>query len=158
MMKVILRMVIFIVFSSAAFGQNVSNDLTIIEKTENVSFLNDNNSRSTSNLNDKKPIRFHHRSFISRYNPFSLVAKWTMLFYQNVASPELFRSCLFERSCSNFSKKAIEEFGLIKGVFLSADRLLRCNTFAVRDFPPKTICPDGLLMDEPSKYRLKSRK
>ena len=42
-----------------------------------------------------------------------------------------------------------------RGVFLSADRLLRCNLAAIQDFPPEDVSPEGLIYDEPAKYRLK---
>lgn len=103
-------------------------------------------------MNNKASIEFRHKNFIARYNPFSLLALSSMYIYQQIVSPQLFRHCLYKLSCSNFSKAAITEFGLIKGVFLSADRLLRCNIGAIDDVPPEDFDIDGHTIDEPSKY------
>jgi len=157
-MRIVFTFISLIFFASTAFNQNIKNDLSFIEKKEYSFVLKDNNYRSENNVNNKKPIIYRHKSVISRFNPLSLTATVAMLFYQYIASPQFFRYCLYHRSCSNFSKQAIEEFGLIKGVFLSADRLMRCNVAAIQDFPPKDISSEGLIFDEPSKYRLKKQK
>ena len=38
-------------------------------------------------------------------------------------------SCKFIPTCSNYMIEALEEHGLIKGLFLGTKRLLRCNPF-----------------------------
>ncbi|MEK9165328.1 MAG: membrane protein insertion efficiency factor YidD [Patescibacteria group bacterium] len=38
-----------------------------------------------------------------------------------------FGQCRFYPTCSEFSYQAIEKYGIIKGGFMSAKRLLRCN-------------------------------
>ena len=80
-----------------------------------------------------------------------------MLFYQHIVSPQFSRHCLYERTCSNFSKAAISEFGLIKGIFMSADRLLRCNTDAIKDVPAVQFDPAGYPIDEPEKYHISKK-
>lgn len=53
--------------------------------------------------------------------------------YQKVVSPlKLFvfgsqSSCRFYPSCSSFTRQALVEFGLFKGIYLSFKRLLRCH-------------------------------
>ena len=37
--------------------------------------------------------------------------------------------CRFIPTCSEYSKIAIERFGVIKGLFLSFKRILKCNPF-----------------------------
>ena len=122
-----------------------------------LSITIDNNYR-ISPINNLKPIYYKHNSFYVKYNPFSLLATSVMLFYQNVISPQFFSNCTYYRSCSNFSKKAINEFGLIKGMFLSADRLLRCNLAALEDIPQSSFSADGYAIDEPEKYRINKKK
>lgn len=41
-----------------------------------------------------------------------------------------FGQCRFYPTCSEFSCQAIEKYGTIKGSFMSAKRLLRCNPFS----------------------------
>jgi putative membrane protein insertion efficiency factor len=38
--------------------------------------------------------------------------------------------CRFYPSCSEYSKRSIEKFGLVKGGFLAIRRILRCNPFS----------------------------
>lgn len=38
--------------------------------------------------------------------------------------------CKYYPSCSNYAIEAIEYYGLIKGMFLSIKRILKCNPFS----------------------------
>ncbi|MDI6591512.1 MAG: membrane protein insertion efficiency factor YidD [Patescibacteria group bacterium] len=48
-------------------------------------------------------------------------------FYQNYISPHLGRSCRFYPSCSQYSYLAIEKYGILRGIFLSLRRILKCH-------------------------------
>lgn len=58
--------------------------------------------------------------------------------YQKTLSPDhgLFRArhpygyCRFYPTCSEYSVESIKEFGVIKGLFLTIKRLLKCNPFS----------------------------
>lgn len=97
----------------------------------------------------KKEIHNHHlegrkvhfnqlgnKSFISKYNPVTLLANSFLFMYQQLFSVQISASCLYHPSCSEFSKQLIKDFGLIKGVPISADRLTRCNRLAAMDIHP----------------------
>ncbi len=47
--------------------------------------------------------------------------------YQVFVSSQDGPSCGFSPSCSRFGMAAIKEYGIMRGVLLTADRLLRCN-------------------------------
>lgn len=47
--------------------------------------------------------------------------------YQKVLSPLLGQHCRFYPSCSQFTLEAIQEWGLIKGVYLGSKRICRCH-------------------------------
>ncbi len=72
----------------------------------------------------------------ARYNPFHVTFTGLMFVYQQYVSPQLPSECLFEHSCSNFSKSLIAEYGLIRGIPFTADRLMRCNRIAATDIHP----------------------
>ena len=38
--------------------------------------------------------------------------------------------CKYYPTCSNYAKEAIEEYGCIKGLFLSLKRIIKCNPFS----------------------------
>ena len=44
--------------------------------------------------------------------------------------------CKFYPTCSNYTKQAIEKYGVIKGVFLGIKRILRCNPFSKGGYDP----------------------
>lgn len=71
--------------------------------------------------------------------------KFLIGFYQVVISPQDEPACVFSLSCSEYAKRAIEEFGFFKGVVMGADRLTRCNSsahqFFKRDSRGKLIDP-----------------
>lgn len=54
---------------------------------------------------------------------------WIRIYQKGISSQDL-PSCVFHPSCSRFAFGAIERFGLLKGILLAGDRLLRCNPFA----------------------------
>ena len=43
-------------------------------------------------------------------------------------------SCKFIPTCSNYMIEALEEHGLIKGLFLGIKRILRCNPFTNKKY------------------------
>ncbi|MFO7326524.1 MAG: membrane protein insertion efficiency factor YidD [Pseudomonadota bacterium] len=49
--------------------------------------------------------------------------------YQLAISPLLGQCCRFHPSCSCYAREAIEKHGPLKGLSLSARRLLRCHPF-----------------------------
>jgi uncharacterized protein len=94
---------------------------------------------------------------IINYNPITLAFSGSLFIYQKLISPQLQSKCPYEISCSAFSFKSIEEFGLVKGVALSVDRLTRCTQFTVIDMMPSQINErSGMIIDNPSKYRVKN--
>lgn len=104
--------------------------------------------------NNEQVLQNRHHNVIAQYNPVSLVLKGVLLGYQKLVSEQLARSCPYEITCSNFSKQAIQEFGILKGVFISADRILRCNRIGLLDVSPLSIDPaTGRIIDPPNLYR-----
>lgn len=38
--------------------------------------------------------------------------------------------CRYTPSCSEYAKRALEEYGAVKGIFLTLKRLIRCNPWS----------------------------
>ena len=138
---------IFFSVSIFSFSQNKKNDLAFIAKHIPGEII------SVNPLNTKTPIKTKHQNAIAKFNPVTLTFSGLMLFYQHIVSPQISSECIYTRSCSNFAKRAIYEYGIIKGVFLAADRLMRCNAFCENDFPSYTFSANGKIIDEPSVYK-----
>ena len=96
-----------------------------------------------------------HPSAVIRYNPVSLAFGSLMWVYQKVISPQFSSTCLYSPSCSAYSKDLIREYGIIKGIIFTADRLTRCNRLALIDFKTWEVdARSGKLNEKTSYYRL----
>lgn len=84
------------------------------------------------------------------FNPFD----WVLWIYKKTLSEQISAHCEFDPSCSSFSLQAIHELGNIKGIFLSADRLTRCNGHAFYEAPNYLITHDAKIYDPPLFYRI----
>jgi len=49
--------------------------------------------------------------------------------YQLLLSPLLGPTCRFEPSCSRYAAACLRRFGLVRGGYLAARRILRCHPF-----------------------------
>lgn len=104
--------------------------------------------------NDKKMLHTHSKNKLAAWNPIAASLKGLMFVYQHVISQQLSASCPYEITCSNFSKTAIREFGMLKGVLMSADRLMRCNRIALTGISPLDIdAHTGAVIDDLNNYR-----
>ena len=51
-------------------------------------------------------------------------------FYQKKISPDLGHRCKYYPTCSEYTRQAIDKYGIIKGSFLGIKRILKCNPFS----------------------------
>ena len=56
--------------------------------------------------------------------------------YRRIVSPMLPRSCRFTPSCSLYTLQAVEKYGLLRGSFMGARRILRCHPFSEGGYDP----------------------
>lgn len=57
-------------------------------------------------------------------------------FYQLGISPLLPPACKYYPTCSQYGYDAIEKYGVVKGGWLAAWRILRCNPFSKGGYDP----------------------
>ncbi len=50
-------------------------------------------------------------------------------FYKKCISPLLPTQCIYTPTCSEYGVQAVARFGAVKGLYLTARRILRCNPF-----------------------------
>jgi len=56
--------------------------------------------------------------------------------YQHTIGPTLPPACRYQPTCSHYAATAIERYGLLRGVWLAARRLLRCHPFGGKGYDP----------------------
>ena len=68
-------------------------------------------------------------------------------FYQVLLSPLKKPCCRFFPTCSNYALQAVERFGVIKGLYLTLKRLIRCNPFFKGGYDPVPKKEDFHILD-----------
>jgi putative membrane protein insertion efficiency factor len=95
---------------------------------------------------------------VKKYNPLNYVFGSFLFAYQKVFSAQFSASCLYNPSCSNFSKQLISEYGIFKGIFTTADRLMRCNRISATGIQQNEIdSKDHKVHEKVDYYRFKSK-
>ena len=56
--------------------------------------------------------------------------------YQNYISPVLGKTCKYYPTCSEYTKQAIEKYGVFKGFFYGLKRIIKCNPFSKGGYDP----------------------
>lgn len=100
-----------------------------------------------SKLEETYATHEHDRGFLInksqpgtiKYNPVAWGMAIAMYIYQHSISQQFSASCYYNPSCSSYSRLLISEYGIIKGVFLSADRVTRCNRISASDIHPLNV-------------------
>ena len=57
-------------------------------------------------------------------------------FYKLFLSPFLGANCRYTPTCSDYAIQAIEQKGIIKGIYISFKRVLRCHPFGSSGYDP----------------------
>jgi hypothetical protein len=65
-----------------------------------------------------------------------VIAIFLITLYQRIISPMLPSSCRFVPTCSQYAKDAIDKYGIARGAYLAARRILRCHPFHAGGYDP----------------------
>lgn len=57
-------------------------------------------------------------------------------FYQLAISPLLGQTCRYQPTCSHYMIRAIEEWGILKGLWLGLRRIGRCHPWGAHGYDP----------------------
>lgn len=113
-------------------------------------------------LSEKEFILRHYENKLNTENSNNLKAHSVFSLFNRIyrlfLSEQLSANCEFEPSCSVFSGMAISEFGNVKGLFLTTDRLTRCNGSAKFEAPAFLLNPGtAKVKDYPFQYRFNNQ-
>jgi putative membrane protein insertion efficiency factor len=56
--------------------------------------------------------------------------------YQIVLSPWLGSNCMHQPTCSNYAIQAINEWGILKGLYLGIKRISKCHPWGTFGYDP----------------------
>lgn len=113
----------------------VYSQSTDFELIKNCSFVNPKFEKHKA----RPFLKSNSGSFLVKYNPVRLTFGGMLYIYQNVLSAQYSAQCLYNPSCSAFGKQLIYDYGLIPGIFYTADRIMRCNRLAEHDLHESQI-------------------
>lgn len=72
--------------------------------------------------------------------------------YKNHISRQILNDCVYDHSCSTFGKDAFKHFGPVKGLFLTCDRLTRCNRASLAEMRSSQLNQKGRAIDHWDHY------
>ena len=64
--------------------------------------------------------------------PFIVIIK----FYQTLISPLLGSNCRFQPTCSEYCMDSLKTWGLLKGLYLSVKRIMKCHPWGGKGYDP----------------------
>lgn len=136
--------------STTLFSQTRSDNDLIFEKT---TFVNSFESKR------EVTYLFAGKNAFIKYNPVSLVFGGLLFAYQKTISVQIGAACPYEVNCSNFSKRCIQQYGILKGIPLTADRLTRCTKLAGIDMIEGVDYNSRthMIYDHPNDYKFKTK-
>jgi putative component of membrane protein insertase Oxa1/YidC/SpoIIIJ protein YidD len=102
---------------------------------------------------EKSDDKTETKKFLQKINPLAFLYNNSLGFYQKNISVQIAANCVFEKTCSHFSKDLTQEFGVFGGVILSIDRLSRCNRISALETSPLNINEEGKIKESVDDYR-----
>jgi len=130
--------IIIILLSSSCLSQDIDTTrLRLIIKSQHI------NTRV-----EEPKIERSYNSYLS--NELNIVSFLLIKTYQRYISSQDISTCNFRLSCSNFGLKVFDEYGFIKGLLITGDRLIRCNSLSRKYYRIDHVT--GLAIDYPISY------
>jgi uncharacterized protein len=125
-----------------------------VDVPNDISFLKKHFYSNIPVASERSWIYSNDTTGTKHINPAGYLLGGSLYIYQNTISKHLSADCLFAPSCSEFSKQSIREYGIIRGILASLDRVNRCNRIAEHDLKNFSHDPVSNRYSDPvSRYR-----
>jgi putative component of membrane protein insertase Oxa1/YidC/SpoIIIJ protein YidD len=139
--KIFIILILFysiITSSQGIFAQSDATDIAILR----------------TKINTETAHKHSFNEGVSSKNLIGKILFGSLKFYKKNISQQISAECLYEISCSTFSQLALKEYGTLKGIALTADRLARCNRISGTTINEFRINENGKVIDTPTMYKL----
>ncbi len=134
-----IYIITFLIFCTSIFSIKAQQ---LSAKISSVAFKE---FKSENIPNKRKLIDFSKKSFAQKLNPLLYVGASLLFVYQRVFSEQIQASCVYKKSCSEFTKLSIEKKGIIKGTLIGFNQLSNCFQGALLDKSNYHLTEDGKL-------------
>ena len=125
-------------FTTDVKAQKISSDSLLVSSFSEYRY---------KKVSPRSLMSFKNRSLWYKINPISYASIGLMLGYQRFLSQQLGSQCAFEISCSEHAKKAIERYGLLKGLMFGFYQLQSCTPKTGYDFQSHAINKEGEIIN-----------
>jgi putative component of membrane protein insertase Oxa1/YidC/SpoIIIJ protein YidD len=139
MLKLLSKVALTFLLMLISFGGFSQSDQDLL--------LNKGNAHKISFKVEKQ-----ERRLIQKLNPLYWVYTGMVNFYQRNISVQIAANCIFEETCSRYSKKLVNEKGIFGGIVLSIDRLSRCNKVTLAETSPLRFTKRGKVIEDIDEY------
>ncbi len=85
-------------------------------------------------FNENKDTTVQYKSFQKKNSQTSII-----IFYQKFISEQIQANCIYETSCSEYTKQQILKNGFLNGLLSGFNQWFSCNPIVFFDFPPSAI-------------------
>lgn len=132
-----MRKITFLLFfNSFIFVLSAQQDSIIKTKIANCVL-------QTDPINKKHISFFSVKNKFSKYNPLIYLSGGLLFIYQKIFSEQIQANCAYEVSCSEFTKKCVQKYGLVLGAFKGFNQLSECDVRAKYDHEEFFINNEG---------------
>ena len=115
------RPILIVLFCGFCLSSIILIPSTLADEADDLAFIRKVNPITTPQ--SQKVVHFNPQET----SELNLAATGLIRLYQKFISSQDGPACNFVPSCSRFGMACIQEYGMVRGLMLTADRLLRCN-------------------------------
>ncbi len=87
-------------------------------------------------------------SALSKWNPLGYLSAGMMFLYQRVLSEQIQANCMYQITCSEYTKKQIEKHGLLLGVLEGCNQLTNCFMGVQYQYPKYKLSAQGKIRND----------
>jgi putative component of membrane protein insertase Oxa1/YidC/SpoIIIJ protein YidD len=136
------NILLLLFFSLSLRGK--AQDLMIEDKLLNSAFQQCDYNKTPY----RSVMKIKHKSFLQKINPVQYISAALMFSYQRFLSPQLQATCMYQTSCSEYTKLSVEQLGLFPGVMLGFYQFQSCFSKVNYDYPEYKIDHDHKIINQ----------